>query len=225
MATIIDFLVFDRTPEDLKRIKELARKGWRNMTEGERKEYIHGNDNTYWLDYELMECLDGAISCLSVMTNKGAYNACDLNRVESAVDYLAKALRELPDDLREYTESFGVAFDRKWRVQYDASKINPVVKTDWEIDDFRSEDIDVLSEMDRYLENIRLLKSVFNYSTVTVPPTMQRTFYGDWNAIEQVLVDVQKQIDAKWAEIKQYIEPITKSWYYAGEVYANEVNA
>ena len=66
--SIIDELITDRTQADVNRVRELALKGWANLTEGEKAEWNAGM--------------------------KGAYNATDLNRVGNAVTYVAGRLEE-----------------------------------------------------------------------------------------------------------------------------------
>lgn len=61
-------LITDRTQQDVARLEALARKGFANMTESERAEWL--------------------------APSKGAYNASDLNRVEAAVTYLHNRLNE-----------------------------------------------------------------------------------------------------------------------------------
>lgn len=60
--SIVDELITDRTQADVNRVRELALKGWANLTEGEKAEWNAGM--------------------------KGAYNATDLNRVTQAMDYI-----------------------------------------------------------------------------------------------------------------------------------------
>ena len=60
--SIIDTLITDRTQADVTRVRELALKGWANLTEEEKAEWNAGM--------------------------KGAYNATDLNRVTQAMDYI-----------------------------------------------------------------------------------------------------------------------------------------
>lgn len=55
-------LITDRTQQDVARLQALAEKGFANMTDAERTEWL--------------------------APSKGAYNASDLNRVEQAVAYL-----------------------------------------------------------------------------------------------------------------------------------------
>lgn len=59
-------LITNRTLADVERVKELSGKGWNNLTEDERAEWLGGM--------------------------KGAYNYTDLNRVESTVQMLGNAL-------------------------------------------------------------------------------------------------------------------------------------
>lgn len=63
------YLVTDRTPADVERVKQLAAKDYASMTEAERNEWNAGL--------------------------KGAYNASDLNRVQAAMAYLADRLNAL----------------------------------------------------------------------------------------------------------------------------------
>lgn len=69
MSMIIDTLITDRTAADVARVHELAVKGYAGMTAAELA--------------ELAEWLAGM---------KGAYNAVDLNRVGTALNYLRDRL-------------------------------------------------------------------------------------------------------------------------------------
>ena len=69
MSTIIDNLVTDRTQADVERVKALAAKGFAAMTSDEQAEWLAGM--------------------------KGAYNASDLNRVGTALNYLAGRLASI----------------------------------------------------------------------------------------------------------------------------------
>lgn len=62
-------LITDRTKADVERVRHLAAKGWANMTEEERNEWLDGL--------------------------KGAYNTTDLNRVGAAVEYVVGRFGEL----------------------------------------------------------------------------------------------------------------------------------
>lgn len=60
-------LIIDRTAADVELVKRLAKKGFSNMTEAEKEEWLSGL--------------------------KGAYNASDMNRVENAVLYVSDRLK------------------------------------------------------------------------------------------------------------------------------------
>lgn len=95
--------------------------------------------------------------------SKGAYNFSDLNRVENAVQYIAERLR----------------------------KHNYPVEL-LEVRTWGATDVPTLTDMTRYLENIRRIRNAFVTLTTTpqVPATMKNLTYTDANAIEQILFDV-----------------------------------
>lgn len=65
--SIIETLITDRTQRDVDRVNDLNTKGWLGMTDAEREEWSGGL--------------------------KGSYNALDLNRVTSAMEYLVDRLK------------------------------------------------------------------------------------------------------------------------------------
>lgn len=105
---IIDNLITNRSLVDVTRLKELKAKGWANMTEAEREEYL---------------------------ASIGAYNATDMNRVGEATTYLSELLTTLPDVLRQYAEDIGVGWDVLYNVPYDYSLYRTEGKVDWAIGD------------------------------------------------------------------------------------------
>lgn len=118
-------------------------------------------------------------------SNIGSYNAEDLNRVGWAVRYIENKLNDLGYD----------------------------VSTNWKIN-WKQSDIPTNEEMDRYLENIRTLRSIFQMppETPQVPDDMDGLTYQEANDIEQILVDIDSMISA-----------MESSWYYSSDVYSNEV--
>lgn len=131
-------LITDRTPRDVARLQELNSKGWANMSDAEKTEWSKAS--------------------------KGAYNYNDLNRVEAAVDYLAKKLKEIGYAV----EIQGV---RTWSVN----------------------EVPTLSDMTRYLENVRRIREAFATLNTTpqMPASMIGLTYSGANAIEQILADVE----------------------------------
>lgn len=142
LSTIIYYglhLITDRTQFDVDRVNELRRKGWANMNTQERLEWEIGL--------------------------KGAYNATDLNRVQSAVIYL-----------RERLYDFGYT-------------LNISEKKTWTKQDFPT-----ISEMDEYLKDVRVIRNVIAPMTTTpeVPDTMRGLTYIKANNIERVLLDADR---------------------------------
>ena len=116
---------------------------------------------------------------------KGAYNFTDLNRVEEAVQYLAEKLRE-----------------RGYRVDVSTAKT-------WTMTS-----LPTLSDMNRYLNNIAVIRSAFaTLSTTPQAPSSIRNFtYKEANAIEQILVDVD-----------QLLTNMMSVWFFSGDLYSGEV--
>lgn len=128
-------LITDRTQADVDRVVNLAAKGIEGMTDDERAEYLEGM--------------------------KGAYNATDLNRVESAVQYVVQRLS--------------------------IAGLHPelVTKTIWDRKEFP-----ILTEMERYLGNVRKLRSLLTMPAEVpeVPEDMDRFTYREANDIEKILL-------------------------------------
>ena len=151
-------LVTDRTQFDVDRVNALAAKGWAKMTASERAEWSSGL--------------------------KGAYNATDLNRVQSAVQYIKERFER-------YGYNVNVSEQRTW-MQQDAPS---------------------LTDMRKYLDDIRAVKSVFSLlkTTPAVPDGMARFTYIKANAIEQILRDVDLLLTNMIA-----------SFVYSGEFFGGE---
>jgi hypothetical protein len=152
-------LVTDRTERDVERWRLLHSKGYAALTEAEKAEWDAGM--------------------------KGAYNYEDMNRVESAVIFIANRLAETG--------------------QY----VTPEVHPDWHVEDHPTK-----ADMDRYLGNIALLRTMLPLypTTPKAPTTNKKLDYLAANDIEIILADLDRQISA-----------INQSWYYAGDVYVGEV--
>ena len=190
--SIIGTLITDRTHADEERVAELASKGYDAMTDAEKAEW------------------DGEM--------KGAYDASDLNRVESAVAYLAELLVLLPRELKEYAASKGVAFDAFFDVPYDSSTYVLTTKTDW-----AELDIPTPEQMARYLENVKALRSALDYATSDLPGSMDNLTIDGANAIEKALNGLDEAISAFGAKTKVNLDNTASVWIYSGEIYASEV--
>ncbi|MBQ8263445.1 MAG: hypothetical protein IJY96_01565 [Oscillospiraceae bacterium] len=191
MSTSLSFIT-DRTAEDVSHAERLAKIAYQNMTEAERSEWDSGM--------------------------KGAYNAVDLNRVESAVSYLAYVLQELPDELIEHAASKGVVWEDFYAAPYDARTISVETKTDWLVSDMPTP-----AEMERYLDNVAFLRSVLDYATDELPASMEGLTWDGANAIERALENLDAAIKACRTDKKKLIDNTAAAWIYSGEMFTGEV--
>lgn len=220
--SVLDTMVTDRTQADVNRLRYLLAKGWQNMTADEQAEYTGGttplqdSDSEYLYDSddEQLYAIGGAI--------RGAYNYTDLNRVETAVAYLASALVQADTDIRQYASDRNVAWDSNFAVPYDPSDFSSITtKTNWDADDVPS-----ATQMNRYLSNISLLRYAipeYNYSS-RPPDSMNNLDYNGANDIEKILVDV----DGARIEMIDRLEGYIRSALavnYSGEIYSGEGEA
>lgn len=184
--------VTDRTAEDVQRVAYLAGLSWDQMTSDEKAEW------------------SGDM--------KGAYNANDLNRVESAVRYLAAIMEELPADLKSYSEELGVAWDKFYSPNYDPESTELKTKTDWINTDIPSQE-----DMERYLGNVITLRNAINYATDRLPTSMRNLTWHGANAIELALKRLDVAIEEFRVATKLNIENAAKAWYFSGDIYSGEV--
>lgn len=141
MSTIIDTLVTDRTQADVDRVKALAAKGFSTMTAAEQVEWLAGM--------------------------KGAYNAADLNRVGTALNYLAGRLGPICGKIITWT-----------------------AKTDWAVTD-----IATASQAETYRQQIQDIRDALAYPAGTPDaPQMKRLTYTGANDIERILTICEKLI-------------------------------
>lgn len=117
--------------------------------------------------------------------SKGAYNYTDLNRVENAVKYLA-------DELNKAGYPVEILEIRTWKAA----------------------DAPTLSDMSRYLENVRRIREAFvtRSTTPRTPSTMVGLTYTGANAIEQILSDVELLLGN-----------MISAYTHSGEVFGGEV--
>lgn len=130
-------LITDRTESDVAHWRTLHSKGWAGLTEAERSEWSN--------------------------SLKGSYNYTDMNRVESAVLYVASRLSEVGYPVTVNTKS-------TWTVTDKPTK----------------------ADMDRYFGNVAKLRSMIAvYATTPLPPTTAKKFdYVSANALEKILLDI-----------------------------------
>lgn len=130
-------LITDRTQTDVDKYAELKAKYLQGMTAEERTEW-----ETFL---------------------KGAYNYTDMNRVESAVEYVANRLTEA------------------------GYVVTPIIKKNWS-----KTDKPTLTDLKRYMKNISDIRSALATfeTTPEAPTTEKRLSYQAANAMEQILIDV-----------------------------------
>jgi hypothetical protein len=135
-------LITDRTARDVERWRYLHSKGWAAMTDEEKAEWR--------------------------TALKGAYNYTDMNRVESAVEYISHNLTEA------------------------GYFIDPEVKTVWTVKDHPTK-----ADMERYFANVELLRSILPMypTTPKTPTTKKKLDYLVANDVEQILSDVDRRIN------------------------------
>ncbi len=140
--TIIDALVTDRTQADVERVQALAAKGFAGMTAAEQAEWLAGM--------------------------KGAYNAADLNRVGTALNYLAARLGTICG--RSITWS---------------------AKTDWAVTDIATS-----SQAAEYRQHIQDIRDALTYPADTPDaPSLNHLTYASANDIERILTLCETLID------------------------------
>ena len=140
--TIIVTLITDRTQADVERVQALAAKGFAAMTAAEQAEWLAGM--------------------------KGSHNASDLNRVGTALNYLADRL--------------GAICGRS---------ITWTAKTDWAVTD-----IATASQAAEYRQHIQDIRDALTYPADTPDaPSLNRLTYASANDIERILVLCEELID------------------------------
>lgn len=186
-------LITDRTREALERVIELSGKDYMTEMSAEEQE----------------EWRDGM---------KGAYNASDLNRVEKAVDALAKLLRELITELKGYAAQNQIGWDAFYAPPFDPDEMHPTTKRNWTV-----RDIPAPADMERYLSNIKLLRSALAYNTDALPATMENLTLSGANAIEKALFALDGAIIIFSTDMRMMIDKAVAARFYSDEIYSGEV--
>lgn len=175
---------------------------------------------------------DGDIMCGSVpgasiwppgmpplVTDRNAgvyYSAVDLNRVETAVQYLADRLNAAPADLKGHAVGLGVAWDALFDVPY--GDIQVEAKTDW-----TAPDLPTRSQMARYLDNVKTVKGTLNAMYPAIPDSTAWLTYTGANNIEYVLIILRDALDKEVDRITKLLDNTAAAWYYTGDLYAGEI--
>ena len=197
--SIIDTLIYDRTIDDVNRVKELTQKalanGWSSLSAAEQTEYLSNP--------------------------KGAYNYADLNRVGAAVAYVATQLTTLPATIAAYLAANGIASDAAFEVPYTPSEIIVTAKQDWTV-----ADVPTQADAAAYIADITLLYGAFDLENAPTPPvSLDYLTYETANDIERILALVSAKAVAFEREVKEKIDRAKLSIAYSGEIYCGEAIA
>ena len=193
MTTVIDTLIYDRTQEDVDRVKELKRRilnnGWNTLSAAEKTEYLAGM--------------------------KGAYNASDLNRVGQAISYVAQEETSLAAELTAYRVAHDVAPDSQFDLPFDASQISVDPKTDWVVSDVPTE-----SQVNALLSDLGEIRQslVLPADVPPTPTSLDGMDYITANAIEYILFAIDQTLDGIDEDIKGKIDRAASAWLYSAEM-------
>lgn len=118
---------------------------------------------------------------------KGVYGADDLNRVEAFIEDLSKDLAKID-----------VTYNFKTKTDWAAPELFSV--SEWVVE----------SEMKRFLNNVKTVKSALSIST-KLPSSMNKLTWVYANNIEKILVQAQEKTRVT-----------IEAFRYSGEIYAGE---
>lgn len=160
---------------------------------------------------------DRTLGDVQRLTNKGVYNASDMNRVEAATAHLARLMIALPGELRAYAETLDVAWHEAYGVSYNPENFHLTVKSDWAM-----EDIPDLEDSERYLGNILVLCEGLGCSNGELPKSLDKLFYQDANAIEACLIRASAVFEQLKHNSERRLDRTAAAWPRSGEIVAGE---
>lgn len=172
-------LITDRAAADVKRLEQLTAKGWDDLTVLERMEWLHGRDTIplRWSDGEALTCADGPLRVFpDVLSNKGAYNCTDLNRVTEALEALDALLASYG-----YVTGYAPILihhgqeDRDPRRWYEEDHMTP-------------------AQTERFLGNVLSVYSAI-LTAPELPETITKLDYSGANQIERALLAVSEAVE------------------------------
>lgn len=150
---------------------------------------------------------------------RGCYGPSDLNRVEAAVDYLARRLRELPDELGELAAESGAEWSPT-DLPYDPDDFALSTKTDW-----APSDMFPASERERYIANVRAIRDAMAVG-MPLPSSLDGLTLQGANDIEAALMEAEANIEAlRERYLDEIGVEIANLKIHSGEVFSGEVTA
>lgn len=193
--SVIDTLIFDRTQADVNRVKELKSKillsGLSSLTEAEKSEYLGGM--------------------------KGAYNYTDMNRVGSAMTYIADRMNQISQELTAYREEKGIAYDPIFDMPYGHDTIEVAGKADWAMGDVPTQ-----AQATAYITDLAKLRGQLPLpaDTPAVPTTLNNLTYTTANNIERILYLIDQSLTSIADERYARIDGAVAATVYCGLEYA-----
>lgn len=137
---------------------------------------------------------DRTLNDLDKLNAKGTYNWTDMNRVGSALNYLATLLN-----------SYGYAVTLT------------DVKTNWAKNDDPTPE-----QLNQYLANLRTIRTVLTLpaSTPALPQRIQAT---STEAKDGLNIEGANNIEKMLVSIEDTVNRMVAAWFYSGEIYCGEV--
>lgn len=146
---------------------------------------------------------------------KGAYNATDLNRVESAVKFVNDYIDGLQESIDATREEYAVAEDSFWIIAIDPLVLT--IKSDWAMSDLPTE-----SDLARYLDNVDKLTDRIPIEK-NLPASVANNF--DYEGANEIERSIRAEFDAAQAleaHMKQLIVNTALGYIQSGETYGGE---
>ena len=214
-------LVYNRTLADVEKRRNVKAKLIQGVASDEDYQYWLCGEGVPLVDVsgEQIRLADGDIVRGREGFLRGAYNFVDLNRVGEWVQWLHDRFHELPLLVDAYREEHLIAPDPIYLLPYDEGKVVVAPKCDWAMQDTPTN-----KQLDSYLADLRLLRSVIALppETPQVPGDMSRLVFGEANDIEKLLLMVDTAITALHAYKDSLVDRAVLSPIYSGETFTEE---
>lgn len=192
--TIIDTLIFDRTLDDVLRIKALSEVALtRDLTAAETEEW-------------------------NAAVVRGAYNASDINRIGGAIAFADAYLSTVQPEIDAYRAALGVADDA-----YFDAEIMPVpgLPTVPRTDYTASEPPIMSRDIERTFRAAEEL--AVRVHLIYKAPELSRIGYQAANTVERMIYDAYRYGTEKETTRKDAAERIARAWYHAGDLFCGEI--
>lgn len=191
--TIIDTLIFDRTLDDVLRIKALSETAQtRELTAAETEEW-------------------------NAAVVRGAYNASDINRIGEAIAFADAYLSTVQPGIDAYRAALGVADDAYFDAELPVQGLPTVPWADYTA----SEPPIMENDVEKTFRAAEELAARVHLKYQA--PEMSRIGYQAANAVERMIYDAYKYGTEKETTRKDAAERIARAWYHAGDLFCGEI--